>query len=92
MRYRKKPVVIEAIQFIEANEHLVLNFLEHTKHHIEPATGALYILTLKGLMRANIGDYIIKGVHGECYPCNPDIFRKTYELVYELDENPIKEN
>lgn len=42
------------------------------------------IQTLEGVMHANIGDYIITGVNGEVYPCKPDIFEKTYELVEEV--------
>lgn len=41
------------------------------------------IKTLEGVMHANIGDYIITGVHGEQYPCKPDIFKETYELIEE---------
>ena len=43
----------------------------------------MYIETLEGIHKANVGDYIITGVHGEQYPCKPDIFKKTYELVEE---------
>lgn len=45
--------------------------------------GGFYIPTLEGDMKANIGDYIIKGINGEFYPCKPDIFDKTYEEVTE---------
>ena len=45
--------------------------------------GGFYIPTLEGNMKANIGDYIIKGINGEFYPCKPDIFDKTYEEVTE---------
>lgn len=61
MKYRKKPVIIEAIQF-EDNPYLKIE-------------------TLEGIMKASVGDYIIKGVNGEFYPCKPDIFEKTYERV-----------
>lgn len=46
---------------------------------IDPATGALVIPTLEGLMRATLGDWIIRGIKGEFYPCKPDIFAATYE-------------
>ena len=46
---------------------------------IDPADGALMIRTLEGDMRASHGDWIIRGVHGEFYPCKPDIFAKTYK-------------
>ena len=49
--------------------------------YIDPATGDFMIRTLEGDMRATYGDYIIKGVHGEFYPCKPDIFEATYERV-----------
>lgn len=45
--------------------------------------GYMYIETLEGKMRADIGDYIIKGVNGEFYPCKPDIFHKTYDIIRE---------
>lgn len=63
MKYRKKPVIIEAIQF-EDNPYLKIE-------------------TLEGIMKASVGDYIIKGVNGEFYPCKPDIFEKTYERVID---------
>lgn len=44
----------------------------------------MYIETLEGTMKANVGDYIITGVNGEQYPCKPDIFNRTYELIEEL--------
>ena len=59
MKYRKRPVIIEAYQTEEE----------------------LDIPTLEGVMHANKGDYIITGVHGEKYPCKPDIFEETYEPV-----------
>lgn len=68
MRYRKKPVVIDAVQWTGTN-------------HRGRFRGGLVIKTLEGEHLANIGDYIIKGVHGEFYPCKPDIFRETYEEV-----------
>ncbi|MGZ1491505.1 hypothetical protein [Brevibacterium sediminis] len=49
--------------------------------YIDPATGSLMIRTMEGDMRASLGDYIIKGVQGEFYPCKPDIFHATYEEV-----------
>lgn len=59
MKYRKKPIIIEAYQ-----------------------TGkVMYIETLEGVMKADVGDYIITGVRGEKYPCKPDIFEQTYEPV-----------
>lgn len=82
MRYRKKPVEIEAVQY-RGN-----NFIELLKFAGAAArfTGGyerheLILHTPEGDMHASVGDYIIKGVGGEFYPCKPDIFKKTYEKV-----------
>ena len=79
-KYRKKPVVIEAIQFIGSNDRECIKFCANI---IDPedTKPSLIIPTLEGNMTASIGDYIIKGVNGEFYPCKPDIFEKTYEKV-----------
>ena len=83
MKFRKKPVVIEAIQWTGSNLDEMRKFMSKNK----PAWGsegypdALYIYTLGGTHRADIGDWIIKGVKGEFYPCKPDIFEQTYEPV-----------
>lgn len=76
-KFRKKPVVIEAIQF-KGDENLIecLSFLDGQK---AGGDDSIIIMTLEGDMRASKGDYIIKGVNGEFYPCKPDIFEKTYE-------------
>lgn len=90
MKYRKKPVVIEAEQF---TTDVALDCLNHRKPgpfgisvcgKWNEAQGELYgawavIETPEGKMRALIGDWIIKGVKGELYPCKPDIFEATYE-------------
>ena len=92
MKYRKKPVVIEAVQLKVDNFDAVCDFMGGTpvpKHNPdfgidehgntnEPYLG-VYIETLEGKMLASYGDYIIKGVNGEFYPCKPDIFEKTYD-------------
>lgn len=92
MKYRKKPVVIEAIRLTTDNFDVVCDFMGETpvpKHNPdfgidengntnEPYLG-VYIETLEGKMLASYGDYIIKGVNGEFYPCKPDIFEKTYD-------------
>lgn len=95
MKYRKKPIVIEAVQlkvtnvlevesFIEDKKIELNNFIDSEKFdaykHIVIKNGR-QIKTLEGVMTANVGDFIIKGVNGEFYPCKPDIFEKTYELV-----------
>lgn len=79
-KYRKKPVAIEAIQWNGKNLSEIDNFMGGT---VENKGTTLVIHTLEGDMEASIGDYIIKGVNGEFYPCKPDIFAKTYEEVTE---------
>ena len=89
-KYRKKPVVIEAVQWLGDNLAEVINFTgrnESAAHwtweHFESVVAAdgLKIFTLEGTMKADVGDFIIKGVAGEFYPCKPDIFEMTYEAV-----------
>ena len=84
-KYRKKPVVIEAVQF-DGTERSIVEILalqsDKTKVLREDA-GDLMIPTLEGLIRASVGDYVIRGVQGELYPCKPDIFEQTYDLVEE---------
>ena len=83
MKYRKKPVVVEAMQVnsITSFDEVVYFFGENS-HTLElGGDGMMYIRTLEGLMRVNLGDYIIKGVQGEFYPCKPDIFEQTYEFA-----------
>lgn len=85
-KYRKKPVEIEAFQFTETHTNtdpaipkwfvdavLAGNIKAHPDH--------LTIETLEGQMRAKVGDWIIRGVQGEIYPCKPAIFAATYEAV-----------
>ena len=83
-KYRKKPVVIEALQFDGWNWRECYQFMSN-EVLIFPSSFSkeefLIIHTLEGEMRCNIGDFIIKGVNGEFYPCKPDIFEKTYEKV-----------
>ncbi|WP_121605320.1 hypothetical protein [Virgibacillus sp. Bac332] len=86
MKYRKKPVVIEAIKFDDKTETLVAltEFMNDQPEIVigyETKKPILKIETLEGTMTANEGDYIIKGVNGEFYPCKPDIFHQTYEKV-----------
>lgn len=89
-KYRKKPVVVEAVQFNGELTQELKSFLDNSNYTIDLASAGLtstvsmYVLninTLEGTMRANLGDYIIRGVNGEYYPCKPDIFEKTYEKV-----------
>ena len=78
MKYRKKPVVIEAVQWTGENHAEMCEFIDPEVFEIIPRVG-LVIHTLEGDHHASPGDYIIKGVNGEFYPCKPDIFAKTYE-------------
>jgi hypothetical protein len=78
MRYRKKPVVIEAVHF---DGEFPLAFLAGDEAVSKTPDGALEVHTLEGVMRADIGDWIIRGIKGELYPCKPDIFEATYEPV-----------
>lgn len=82
MKYRKKSVVIEAMQFTEENKDRCLNFVRcNCAAYFENGQPILKIQTLEGTMTARFGDWIIKGVNGEFYQCKPDIFEKTYEPV-----------
>lgn len=91
MKYRKKPVIIEAIQWTGLNLEEIKSFVgESLLYDIidtawEVGKGDphvnMTIKTLEGDHTCTKGDFIIKGVHGEFYPCKPDIFEKTYELV-----------
>ncbi|MFA5990452.1 MAG: hypothetical protein WC803_12725 [Sphingomonas sp.] len=92
MKYRKKPVVIDAIQWTGKNFQEIEKLLElgDGKRSISYGNQVDYleIHTLEGTMKANKGDFVIKGVSGELYPCKPDIFEKTYEK-FSLD-NKVK--
>jgi hypothetical protein len=91
MKFRKKPVVIEAIQYTKYNRQEIEAFIgKELEENLESETAyvagiappifSLNIETLEGVMKANEGDWIIRGVNGEFYPCKPDIFEKTYEV------------
>jgi hypothetical protein len=84
-RYRKKPVVIEAMEFTEESKDRVFNFVQGNRYadHTNAGAPVLVLHTLEGDMTARLGDFIIKGIKGEFYPCKPDIFEATYELVEE---------
>lgn len=85
MQFRKKPVVIEAMQYVgpdrerEAGE--LAGWLQMGNATFMFSREGVDITTLEGVMRADVGDWIIKGVKGEFYPCKPDIFEQTYEAV-----------
>jgi len=88
-KYRKKPVIIEAILFIGDNWQEIQKWMykSGSKRFKSCETNkrgevvGIIIKTLEGKMKADIGDYVIKGISGEFYPCKPDIFEKTYEEV-----------
>ena len=93
MKYKKKPIEIEALQWTGENHREIFNFLgnEDTEYmtaaginfyiDFNKVKGGLIIKTLEGEHIATIGDYIIKGIKGEYYPCKPNIFEMTYEKV-----------
>lgn len=95
MEYRKKPVIIEAVQLTKNNllsenkPKLPVWFTEAVKDGkiqvvvTEKIDNSLYAIvhTLEGKMMANANDWIIKGIKGEFYPCKPDVFEQTYERV-----------
>lgn len=91
-KFRKKPVVIEAVKYNGENLLEVITFtgkhpkfdtwfssFEEYEAHVKNDRSVFKIFTLEGTMEAQPGDYIIRGVSGEHYPCKPDIFVKTYE-------------
>ena len=102
-RYRKRPVVIEAMQLpFDATPPQGIAVYQWIESHIgstlpkgdepgyspdgtgvtiDPADGHTVIRTLEGDMKVGLGDYVIKGVQGEFYPCQPDIFEATYEAA-----------
>lgn len=83
-KYRKKPVVIEAVQWTGSNEDEVLAFFPE----VDFVEDYCIVQTLEGDMRGMPGDWIIRGVSGEYYPCKPGIFEATYEEVID-DETPV---
>lgn len=90
MRFRKKPIVIEAMQFTDEDKDRVFNWITCNAYPVvHNDSPAIKIETLEGDHLAVIGDWIIKGIAGEFYPCKPDIFDATYEPFVEdgeLDE------
>lgn len=78
-KYRKKPIVIEAVQFTGNNVDEILGFAKDSFKN--PLTRDVIIHTSECNMIVSIGDYVIKGINGEFYPCKPDIFDKTYEEI-----------
>lgn len=87
MKFRKKPVVVEAMRWTGNNHFELMRWAEEVagevRWHFDGSfiPPLLMISTLEGTMQADVGDWIIVGVNGEQYPCKPDIFEKTYEAV-----------
>lgn len=79
-KFRKKPVVIEAVEWKGEIDDVIKEFIKDS-HTFTNDRRSLIITTLEGEMEALIGDFIIKGVKGELYPCKPDIFWQTYEEI-----------
>lgn len=87
-RYRKKPVVIDAIQFLGGTDSLnaVLAWSDQWDDEaLQGSDEAIVIDTLEGAMTARVGDWIIRGVKGEFYPCKPEIFAATYDEVPDVE-------
>ena len=81
---KKKPVIIQAVQWNGYNVDEITSFTENNARFITTDTGdtpVLFIKTLEGDMRAQIGDYILRGIRGEFYPCDRGIFEEVYEVV-----------
>lgn len=78
-RYRKKPVIVEAIKYDRSRVGEFLSFCGIAEY--SPHDNEYYITTLEGNRKIADGDYLIKGANGEFYPCKADVFEKTYERV-----------
>lgn len=83
MKFRKKPIVIEAYCFNQKPENYRPDWFQDAVSHNNIVTfeDGARIVTIEGVMWASLGDWIIKGIKGELYPCKPDIFAATYEAV-----------
>lgn len=84
MRAQKKPIIVNywRVTDVDIDDTIpvwLINAMAGRKVNESP--NGWSINTLEGKMHANIGDYIIQGVHGELYPCKPDIFEETYDLI-----------
>lgn len=80
MKYRKKPIVIDAIRFtkeLKADE--LHEFMQSADFEVTPNTKYVYINAREGILRAELGDFLVRGIQGEVYPCKDDIFEATYD-------------
>jgi hypothetical protein len=100
-KYRKKPVVVEAVRWTGSNLEEIRNFVGSNlieewveffdiKRTLKEMLVGIAIETLEGTMRVDYGDYIIKGVKGEFYPCKPDIFEQSYEEIDNVETQEEK--
>lgn len=99
-KYRKKPVLVEAFKFyvdpmpdwfmdkVTTNEVILFN-CNYNRYTIDEAF--CHIDTLEGVMEGRGGDFIIKGIQGEIYPCKPDIFEATYEILDESEDRTLED-
>lgn len=90
LRVRKKPVEVQAMLYDGTNDKAVSEWVNDqprlfAAHRIKGGD-VLLIPTLEGVMEAQIGDYIIRGLRGEFYPCKPDIFAKSYDVLSDNQE------
>ena len=81
MKYMKKLIIVDAVQRTGNNIEEIKSFLDENGGVYTITDNSFVINTLEGNMLASLGDYIIKGIHGEFYPCKPDIFKETYDQV-----------
>ncbi len=86
-KYKKKPIVIEAVQYTGTEQSIVDAIALPEAEQVCFLKNELHVCTLEGVMTASLNDWIIKGVGGEVYPCKPDIFEKTYDLVEEKEND-----
>ena len=81
MKVRKKPVIVDAWELTPQNAVWLLGKIPGSKNIGQTFDVGIFIPTLEGIHLARYGDYIIHGVNGEFYPCKPDIFEKTYDIL-----------
>jgi hypothetical protein len=87
-KYRKKPVIVDAFRWTGDRDQIedpewIVEAIKSGKVRFSEDGESLFVVTLEGILMANQGDYIIRGIQGEIYPCKPDIFEATYERVEE---------
>lgn len=90
-KYRKRPLVVEAVQLSEDNFREISRLVGNPARTTRSRSGkvALIITTLEGDMLAIPGDYIIRGIRGEFYPCRQDIFEETYERLEDCRDSRV---